>query len=150
MTQARKLKLLRRLINETSLLTENGKAQMTFTTMILFSACFLFLWFFFLNCWRKFIKCAHPHVFCTDRDTVLPAKIVSGLTDRSLFWGSVVLCYCSRALGIRFHTRGGQRAASSSNQQAGHPLGLKVLTDSMVAKYYAYMVARKMISARQA
>lgn len=125
MTQARNLKLLRRLINETSLLTENGKAQMTFTTMILMSACFFFLWCFHQNCCRRITKCAHPHVFCTDRDTVLPTKIVSGLTDRSLFWGSVVLCYCSRALGIRFHTRGGQGAASSSNQQAGHPLGLR-------------------------
>lgn len=45
------------------------------------------------------------------------------LTDRSLFWASVVLCYCSRAHGIRFPVRGGQAAASSSNQSDGHPLG---------------------------
>lgn len=46
-----------------------------------------------------------------------------GVTDRSLFCGSVVLCYCSRAHGIKFPVRGGQAAASSSNQGDGHPLG---------------------------
>lgn len=49
-----------------------------------------------------------------------------GVTDRSLFWGSVVLCYCSRAHGIKFPVRGGQAAASSSNQGDGHPLGLEL------------------------
>lgn len=48
------------------------------------------------------------------------------MIDRSLFLGSVVLCYCSRARGIKFHTRGGHGAASSSNQRDGHPHGLRL------------------------
>lgn len=91
----------------------------------------------------EFSLCSHT------RTTLLPARTVSALTDMSLFWGFAVLCYCSRAHGIKFHTRGGQGAASSSNQQDGHPHGLRVLTDSMVAKYYAYTVARNTISIRQ-
>lgn len=63
---------------------------------------------------------------CVDgRVTLLLARIVSRMIDRSLFWGSVVLCYCSRAHGIKFHTRGSQGAASSSNQRDGHPHGLR-------------------------
>lgn len=37
----------------------------------------------------------------------------------------MALCYCSRARGIKFHTRAGQGAASSSNQRDDHPYGLR-------------------------
>lgn len=105
-----------------------------------------------MYCCGSIAKCTHQWVF-----SMFSSESDAFASQNSVCfdWQVIVLGLCGavllqhRAHGIKFHTRGGQGAASSSNQRGGHPHGLTVLTDSMVAKYYAYTVARNTIPIRR-